>query len=299
MRGTTCGVFGAILYLLAQSAVAQAPPSPLLAGIGGSFPVTRRAAPLSERELLGLHPKDLFKECEFCPEMVVVAAGAFVMGAPESEPGSTPDERPQHRVKFAQPFSVGRFPVTLREWDACVKANACTHRSTDQNVERESRPIGGITWEDAKGYVSWLSHVTGRTYRLLTEAEREYVTRAGTTTAFWWGDTFSPPPDERHAITELKADTASATVRTFAPNPWGLYQVHGDVYDWVEDCWNETYDGAPTDGSAWTTGNCDRHVLRGGAFSRRPQTMRSAARIWFGSSQRLSYMSVRVARSLR
>ncbi len=293
------GILGAVLCLLAPSAPVQAAPSALLAGIGGSFPSARRAAPLSQSELKALQPKDLFKECESCPEMVVVPAGEFVMGAPQSEAGTTPDERPPHQVTIARPFAVGRFPVTRGEWDACVEAGVCTYRPPDQGSGSGSRPVVGITWEDARQYVWWLSRTTGRTYRLLSEAEREYVTRAGTTTAFWWGDAF-PPFSRDHATIALRPETVSQSPdQALGPNPWGLYQVHGDVYDWVEDCWNESYDGAPADGSAWTVGDCERHVFRGGARGRRAQTMRSAARIWFGSPHRLDYMSVRVARSLR
>ncbi|WP_371741469.1 formylglycine-generating enzyme family protein [Bradyrhizobium sediminis] len=222
----------------------------------------------------------------------------------------TPDERPQHKVNFARPFSVDRFPVTFGEWDACVAARGCSFQSSDRGWGRGMQPVINILWDDAKEYVAWLSRTTGRTYRLLSEAEREYVARAGTTMAYWWGDTFLPAqancaPGNRE-LTSASLDlhqTAERArplpVQSFAPNPWGLYQIHGNVYDWVEDCWNENYDGAPSDGSAWMTGNCGGHVLRGGAFSRSAQTARSAARMWFGSPNRLIYMSIRVARTLR
>ncbi len=303
MRCAIWGLLGAVLYLFAHPAPAQL----LSAGIDGSFPAVRRAAPLSANEVQALHPQDLFKECGHCPEMVVVGAGEFVMGAPEDEPGSTPDERPQHKVTIAQPFGVGRFSVTAGEWDACVQAKGCTYRPSDPGQGGENRPVAGITFEDAGQYVRWLSRTTARTYRLLSEAEREYVARAGTITAFWWGDSLAPAHDAGPGGTSgLTAGPASpspllrtAAAQTSGPNPWGLYQVHGDVYDWVEDCWNENYDGAPADGSAWTSGDCDRHVLRGGASGRSAQTMRSAARIWFGSPHRLRYMSLRVARTLR
>jgi formylglycine-generating enzyme required for sulfatase activity len=234
---------------------------------------------------------DHFKECEACPEMVVVPAGKFVMGSPENELGSTANERPQHVVTIAKPFAVGRFTVTFDEWDSCVAAGACRYRPSDQGWGRAGRPVLGILWNDAKDYLRWLSRITGKSYRLLSEAEREYVTRAGTATAFWWGASFDPAQANSDAPTTV-------LVHSFAANPWGLYQVHGNVYDWVEDCWNDNYDGAPSDGSAWTAGNCDVHVLRGGAFSRKPQTLRSAARIWSGAPNRFIYMSVRVARTL-
>jgi formylglycine-generating enzyme required for sulfatase activity len=273
-----------------------------LTATDGAFADVRLPRPLSRNEEAALRPMDRFKECERCPEMVVIPPGQFSMGASESEPGSTPDERPQHKVTFAQPFSVGRFAVTFDEWNACVIARGCSYQH--QHWARGGQPVTNILWDDAKDYVWWLSRKTGRTYRLLSEAEREYVTRAGTTTAFWWGDSVTPLQSSSNGETSrLVGETEPQAVRTapvssLAANPWGLYQVHGSVYDWVEDCWNDNYDGAPSDGSAWTSGNCSAHVLRGGAFGRPAQTLRSAARMWFGAPNRLIYMSVRVARTL-
>jgi formylglycine-generating enzyme required for sulfatase activity len=299
------------VYTFSPSTLAQrAQQSPLAATLDDLKNV-RLARPLSRNEETALRPMDEFNECELCPVMVVVPAGEFLMGAKEREPGSTPDERPQHRVNFAQPFSAGRFPVTFSEWDACVAARGCNYQPSDQGWGRGSQPVINILWDDAQEYVIWLSRVTGRTYRLLSEAEREYVARAGTTTAYWWGDSFDAAQAncaignrERSSassggLQKLAATEQTLPVRSFAPNPWGLYQVHGNVYDWVEDCWHDNYDGAPSDGSAWLSESCSGHVLRGGAFSRRAQTARSASRMWVGSSNRVIYMSVRVARTLR
>jgi formylglycine-generating enzyme required for sulfatase activity len=270
----------------------------------------RLARPLSHHEEIALRPLDHFRECESCPEMIVIPAGRFLMGSGKGEAGSTSDESPQHLVNFVQPFSVGRFPITFSEWDACVAAKGCSYRPSDRNWGRGSQPVIGIQWDEAKEYVAWLSRTSGKTYRLLTEAEREYVARAGTTTAYWWGDRFEPTHANCAAgnaalssasLDELSIPVVNRTVpvQSFQPNPWGLYQVHGNVYDWVEDCWNDSYDRAPSDGSAWLKENCSGHVLRGGAFSRIPETARSAARMWFGPSNRLIYMSVRVARTLK
>ncbi len=293
-----------------QAIAAEPSPPTLSATTDGELLNLRLARPLSRNEEIAVRPMDIFKECELCPEMIVIPAGQFLMGASDGEPGSTPDERPQHTVSFANPFSVGRFPVTFSEWDACVAARGCSYRPTDQGWGRGRQPVTNILWDDAKEYVAWLSRTTGKTYRLPSEAEREYVTRAGTTTAYWWGKSFVPgqancsPGNPELASTRIGGLQQPATparalpVQSFAPNPWGLYQVHGNVYDWVEDCWNDNYNGAPSDGSAWTSGNCNGHVLRGGAFSRKPQAARSAARIWFGLPNRLIYMSVRVARTL-
>jgi formylglycine-generating enzyme required for sulfatase activity len=259
----------------------------------------RLPRPLSLNENAALRPMDQFKECESCPEMIVVPAGQFIMGAHENEPGSTPDERPQHQISFTQSFSAGRYAVTFDEWDACVAAMGCSYRPPDQNWGRAKQPVINILWDEAKEYVAWLSRKTGRPYRLLSEAEREYITRAGTSSAFWWGDDFKPLQANSAHPADHSQPTFARTVpvNSFAPNPWGFFQVHGNVYDWVEDCGNDSYKNAPSDGSAWMEGNCNVHMLRGGAFSRRPETLRSAARLWSGGTNRMVYMSVRVART--
>jgi formylglycine-generating enzyme required for sulfatase activity len=315
ISSTVLAILAATIPQLASAqsvqTIATAPPlpSPLAAPVG-ELPGPRFARPLSRNEQTALRPSDHFKECEHCPEMVVVPAGQFIMGATENDAASTPDERPQHTVNFTQAFGVGRFAVTLSEWDACVAAKGCGYRPSDQGWGRGTQPVIDILWDDAKEYVAWLSRTTGRTYRLLSESEREYVARAGTTTAYWWGDAFEPAQANCDSGNPLLfsastgdlqqpiSGTRTVPVQSFAPNPWGLYQVHGNVYDWVEDCWHENYDGAPSDGSAWISGNCHGHVLRGGAFSRNMQTARSAARLWSGSSNRIIYMSLRVARTL-
>jgi formylglycine-generating enzyme required for sulfatase activity len=269
----------------------------------------RLTRPLSRNEEIAVRPLDQFKECEKCPEMIMVPASHFLMGAKDGEAARSPDEGPQHEVSFARPFAIGRFTVTMSEWDACVAAGGCSYRPVDQGWGRGRQPAINLLWDDAKAYVAWLSRTTGRLYRLPSEAEREYVARAGTTTAYWWGDAFASAqancaPSDRELIPASADDlqpiagTRPLPVQSFAPNPWGFYQVHGNVYDWVEDCWNGNYDGAPSDGSAWTNGNCDVHVLRGGAFSRAAQTARSAARLWSGSPNRMTYMSLRVARTM-
>jgi formylglycine-generating enzyme required for sulfatase activity len=258
----------------------------------------RLPKPLSRKEEPALKPMDRFRECEHCPEMIVVPGGKFVMGASASEPGSTLDERPQHEVTL-QRFGVGQFPVTKSEWMACVVARGCSYRPDRVAMEDGRQAVGNILWEDAKEYVQWLSRETGRPYRLLSEAEREYATRAGTTTAFWWGDSTDPPGDIHLQSAGMRfAQTTAFSATPFSANPWGFYEVHGSTYDWVEDCWHANYQGAPVDGSAWIMDDCSGHVLRGGAMSRFAQTRRSAARMWFGSPNRLLYMGVRVARSL-
>jgi formylglycine-generating enzyme required for sulfatase activity len=279
--------------------------------VAGIFPDIRHSRPLSPLEERALVPGDHFQECGVCPEMVVVPGGDFLMGAPEGEEGSLPDERPQHKVTISRPFAVGRFAVTFDEWDACVAARGCkNHRPSDRGWGRGRRPVINLWWEDARAYVAWLSHKTGQPYRLLSEAEREYVTRAGTTTPFWWGSSISTRqanydgkfafPAGANATGGFRRETVP--VDFFPPNPWGLYQVHGNVHEWVEDCWHASYDGAPADGSARTEPDCTEHVARGGSWNFSAWHLRSASRgrlatVAFASGGVVA-IGLRVARTL-
>jgi formylglycine-generating enzyme required for sulfatase activity len=165
--------------------------------------------------------------------------------------------------------------------------------------------VVGINWDDAKAYAAWLSQKTGKTYRLLSEAEREYVTRAGTITAFWWGDTISPSQANYDGNYTFRGGAKgeyrqkTVPVDSFEPNPWGLYNVHGNVWEWVEDVWHENYEGAPTDGSAWVQGgDASRRVVRGGSWDYDPQNLRAANRNGSSPGSRSDNLGFRVARTL-
>ena len=263
------------------------------------------ASPLTPAQERALEPGVSFKECDRCPEMVTIPAGTLIMGSPQGEPDRGPDEGPQHTVVFAKPFAVGRFAVTFEEWDACVAAGGCAgYVPSDEGWGRGRRPVINVSWDDAKAYLAWLSRRTGREYRLLTEAEREYVARAGTTTAFWWGASLSTVQANYNGSVASAASAAgeyrqqTLPVDTFEPNLFGLYQVHGNVYDWLEDCFNESYQGAPSDGSAWTTGDCYRRAHRGGSWYSNPWALRSASRNRNFSITRFNFIGFRVARPL-
>jgi formylglycine-generating enzyme required for sulfatase activity len=272
---------------------------------GAAFLPSRPPAALSETEECALKPGDVFKECTDCPAMVVVPAGSFIMGSPEGEIERGRDEGPQHRVAFARPLAVGKFAVTFAEWDACAAAGGCDgYRPGDMAWGRGRLPVVNVSWDDAMAYVAWLSGRTGKSYRLLSEAEREYVTRAGTTTPFWWGTAITSqeanynghfsyadgPKGEYHGRV--------LPVDSFQPNPWGLYQVHGNVSEWAQDCFHSDYAGAPTDGSAWTSGDCSRRVIRGGSWGYEPGTLRAAYRYGEDVDARVIFGGFRVARTL-
>ena len=256
------------------------------------------ADPASDRRY---EPGETFRDCAKCPEMVVVPAGSFIMGSPQSEEGRTYYEGPQHRVTFSQPFAVGKYAVTFDEWDACVDDGGCNgYKPSDVDWGRGKRPVVNVSWNDAQAYISWLKRKTGRDYHLLSEAQREYVTRAGTTTPFWWGSTISADQANYTDGGEPKSRYRyqTAPVDAFQPNPWGLYQVHGNVYEWTEDCWKDNYSSAPTDGSAWTSEDCTSRVVRGGSWETFPRYLRSAYRDRYIAVNRSTRYGFRVARTL-
>ena len=259
------------------------------------------------------NPGDTFQDCPGCPKLVVVPSGSFMMGSPEEEEDRDDDEGPTHEVRIGYQLAVGVYPVTFDEWDACVSDGGCGgYEPEDRDWGRGTRPVINVSWEDAKRYVGWLSWKTGKGYRLLSESEWEYVARAGTGTSYWWGNEIGRNrancrgcgnrwDDEKTSSATVGSIgaagvsvfagvsffdlyskrgnvTKTSPVGSFSANAFGLYDVHGNVDEWVEDCWNDDYAEAPTDGSAWESGGCDRRVLRGGAWWSQPSFLRSANR---------------------
>lgn len=251
-----------------------------------------------------------FRDCTACPLMVVVPAGSFLMGSPASEPERESDEGPQHQVTIPASFAVGVFEVTWAEWEACAAARACNNSAVDgaggdQGWGKGNRPVINVSWNDAQAYAAWLSDKTGKRYRLLSEAEWEYVARAGTTTPFNTGDRITT--DQANFNGNYTSNGSAkgvyrqktVPVGSFSPNRFGLHDVHGNVWEWVEDCYNASYGGAPIDGSAWLIGDCSERVLRGGSWSNDPRYLRSAARYWDTPTDRDSDLGFRLARTLQ
>ena len=248
-----------------------------------------------------------FRDCPECPEMVVVPSGTFLMGAPESELRSEDDDRPVHGVSVPS-FAAGVYEVTFAEWDACVATGGCGGYSPgDHGWGRDRRPVVNGSWLDAISYVSWLSRRTGDRYRLLSESEWEYAARAGTTGPFHTGSTISTEqanydgdysyPHDGYDPDGLYRER-TLPVGSFPANGFGLHDVHGNVWEWVQDCWNSDYQGAPSDGSAWESGNCSNRVLRGGSWSSSPGVLRSAFRYGFSAGFRFNNAGFRAARTL-
>jgi formylglycine-generating enzyme required for sulfatase activity len=249
-----------------------------------------------------LKAKDSFKECaNDCSEMIIVPAGDFMMGSPKEEKGHYEDEGPRHKVIFAKPFAVSKFEVTFEQWDACVAVGGCA-QVPDSRGGRGIQPVINVNWHEARQYVAWFSKMTGQTYRLLSEAEWEYAARAGTTTAYSWGDEIGKGNANCNGCGGRWDDRRlPAPVGSFAANKFGLYDMHGNVSEWVEDCWHDNYLGnPPSDGSAWATGCPDisRRVIRGGSWVNDPRFLRAAGRHWVTTDGRFNSLGFRVGRTL-
>jgi formylglycine-generating enzyme required for sulfatase activity len=251
-----------------------------------------------------LKPKQSFRECktedgqDYCPEMVVVPARSFMMGSPETEKDRLAIEGPQHKVMIAQPFAVAKFELTFAQWDTCVDYGDCP-RVSDSGWGRDRQPVINVSWDDAQRYVEWLKSVTGKPYRLLSEAEYEYAARAGAQTAYPWGDEIGKGNAKCNGCGSQWDGKQPAPVGSFAPNRFGLYDMVGNVFEWVEDCVHGYDNGAPEDGTArLEEGDCPGRVVRGGAWFNPPQDLRSANRLGLTPDGRGYLLGFRVGRTL-
>ena len=241
----------------------------------------------------------VFRDCGACPEMVVVPAGTFMMGSPAREEGRYDDEGPVRRVTIPAPFAVGRHEVTFTEWDACVAAGGCGgHVPDDDGWGRGDRPVIRVTWENAQTYVGWLSAETGQRYRLLSESEWEYAARGGSDTRYAWGNEVGRNRANCDGCGSRWDVESTAPAGSFLSNAFGLHDMHGNVSEWVEDCRNDSYAQAPSDGTAWEHGDCGSRGVRGGAWNYVPRALRSAVRYWHAIGYRDNYLGFRVARTL-
>lgn len=234
-------------------------------------------------------PGDVFADCDICPQMAILPAGTFVMGSPDDEAGRYPYEGPQHEVSI-KAFAIGVHEVTFDQWAACVEDGGCRgYRPGDAGFGRGSRPALYISWRDAQAYVEWLSRKTGRSYRLPTEAEWEYAARGGETSAYWWGGSF----DRTKA-----ALGGTVEVGTLPANGFGLHEILGNAGEWVQDCYLNNFAETPTDGTAATSGDCGRRVVRGGSWRGEPRELRSANRSRITATVRDRSLGLRVAADL-
>jgi formylglycine-generating enzyme required for sulfatase activity len=277
---------------------------------------TSGVMPLSPERERALKPKDSFKECSNCPQMVVVRAGSFKMGSPANESGRGADEDPQHDVTIANPFAVGKFDVTRDEFAAFVSdtgydAGSKCYIWTGQWTEKEgfswrnpgfeqtgSHPVVCVSWSDSQAYVNWLNKKTSKDYHLLSESEWEYAARAGSTTTYYWGDETGTNNANCGGCGSQWDNKGTAPVGSFKPNAFGLYDMAGNVWEWTEDCYRDSYIGAPANGSPWTSGDCSRRVARGGSWYGFPRYLRSALRLGLTAGYRYDLIGFRVGRTL-
>ncbi len=320
----------------------------IIASAGRSLAVVLVLGVLPTADALAqaMSPGSTFRDCDQCPEMVVIPAGEFVMGSTIKESGHT-DEKPQRTVRFARNFAVSKSEVTFDQWDSCTAAGRCP-KADDDGYGRGNYPAINVSWKDVQGYVAWLSEVSGHNYRLLSEAEFEYAARGGTTTPWFWGEAeaswgsgkaceFANLHDEAgkevhpmYVWSHHKCNDGypeNAPTAQYKPNPFGLHDMLGNVREWVEDCHQEGYQGAPTDGSvrahgapcekmwegmcmdnfedgtvkasAGGEGACEKRVVRGGAWVDGASTARSAYRYAEPEDFRNYQVGIRVARSLK
>ena len=222
-------------------------------------------------------PGDVFKDCDECPEMVVVPAGSFIMG---SEKGLKGRELPLTKVTIAKPFAIGKYEVTFDEYLACHAAYGCPKKPEDyRKWGMGRRPVHSLTFPQMQAYGAWLTRRTGHKYRMPSEAEWEYAARAGTTTEYWFGDKMLQGQVNCRGCGTVFSNYRTAPVGTFKPNPWGLYDMDGNLVELVADCWNPSHEGAHTDGTARTDGNCNSRVGKGGGWYYLSRVARSASRV--------------------
>lgn len=254
--------------------------------------------------------KTFFRECDMCPVMAVIPAGSNRIGSPGHESGRSQNEGPQQDIAIRPALAVARSEIAFEEWLACVAEGGCNaHRPGDFDFGYGKQPAINVSWNDAQAYVEWLSRKTKAEYRLLSEAEWEYAARGCARVCeslpFWFGIEISRDRanyDSRLAyLGSPRATPRRRTVPIDAgePNPFGLLHVHGNVREWVADCWNESLAGIARDAAPRTTGDCSRRVVRGGSWGDEPKEVRSAKRFWQGSNERSEYIGFRVARALK
>jgi formylglycine-generating enzyme required for sulfatase activity len=247
--------------------------------------------------------REAFRDCADCPEMLGIPAGEFTMGSSSGELYRG-DER-QHRVAVGH-FALGKYEITFAQWDACVAGGGCGGQMPDdQGWGRGNRPVIGINWNDAKAYAEWLSRKTGKQYRLPSEAEWEYAARAGTTTPFSFGNTITTTQANFDGSTGYGTAPAGINrqktmpVGSFSPNGFGLYDMHGNVWEWTEDCWSDEYaEDRPANATPYSRPDCEGRVLRGGSWEDYPGDVRAAARVGSSADESSWSDGFRVARSL-
>ena len=276
---------------------------------GGATAETAPASPATPAP--GTSFRDMLSAGGEGPEMVVIPAGRFMMGSVSVDRND--NEQPVHEVVIARPFTLSKYEITFEDYDRFTYPN----KVNDEGWGRGRRPVINVSWDDATEYAAWLSEQTGKRYRLPTEAEWEYAARAGSTTKYHFGNSesklcrYGNHADKSLGLSQSNIPSfwnnmscsdsvgvGTAAVGSYQPNVFGLYDMHGNVYEWVQDCRNDSYAGAPGDGSAWTSGICRERVIRSGSWSNLPVHLLSASRHTYVHSIRNKFIGLRLAQDL-
>ena len=259
----------------------------------------QRQAEEAERQRLAAEEARLKKEAnenkakELAGEMVDIPGGTFRMG--DNSAAGRSDEKPVHTVTI-KPFKMGKHEVTFGHWDACVSDGGCNSNSPEfREWGRGSRPVTSVSWDDAQSFVNWLNGKTGGGYRLPSEAEWEYAARAGTETQYHWGNDIGRNHANCGGCGSQRGGLKTEPVGSFPANEFGLHDMHGNVWEWIQDCWHDSYNGAPSGGSAWEGGDCSRRLTRGGSLDNGPVYVRSAYRGWLHATTRVYSTGFRLA----
>ncbi len=240
-----------------------------------------------------LKPGDMFRDCASCPEMVVVPGGLYQMGSKQDK-----SEMPVRIMRFKKPFAIGRFETLHSEWQACVDAGGCTHKPDDHKWGKNRMPVMNVSHEMVHGFAAWLSKTTGHKYRLPSEAEWEYAAKAGTNANYWFGDLIGENKVNCRKCGSPWSGIGNAPVGSFDPNPWGLYDMNGNAFEWVEDCWHDTYEGAPKGVEAWVEDKCQFRVIRGGSWYYYSRMSRASNRQKNPGEVKSYWLSFRLIREL-
>ena len=243
--------------------------------------VTRTQAPVEIRD------------CALCPPLIALSAGGFTMGSNNDDPS----ERPAFQVSIVNGFAIGRYEITVSQWNACVAASGCP-KIVEIVGRPEATPVRDVSWDDAQAYVLWLGRLTGKHYRLPTEAEWEYAARGGSKTRYWWGDRMATGKANCRECGPPWTADAPAKSGSFAANPFGLYDMNGSVWEWVSDCWHASYQRSPSDGRSWDEPQCRVRVLRGGSWREGGSYMPSSTRFKYDAGVRQSQNGFRVVRNM-
>jgi len=279
-------------------ATAQPAPSAPAASERPAPAKTPAAAPLqstpAERQPAPVAGLSEIKDCKECPALIALPPGAFVMGSNADDLS----ERPAHQVTIATPFAIGKLEVTVEQWHACAEAGACARIPGNGDAARDT-PMRDISWDDAQQYVKWLAKISGKPYRLPTEAEWEYAARGGTASRYWWGQQMRAGNANCKECGQPWSQDAPAKAGSFSANPYKLQDMNGSVWEWVADCWHNSYKGAPADGRAWDDPLCRVRVIRGGSWRDGATYMTSTTRFKYDASVRQNQNGLRVARDLK